>query len=104
MTKITWSYVPVLMMMRTDIGEKESSFADNLRFKTLHADLLPSMQDAGMMETINMQSFHTFTRNTWIGDLGASCHITNDNMGLYVVTNIETSVANKLGKYNYKKR
>ena len=27
-------------------------------------------------------------KNTWIGDLGASCHIINDDMGLYNVINI----------------
>ena len=33
-----------------------------------------------------------FTKNTWIGDLGASCHITNNNTGLYDVTNIDESI------------
>ena len=30
-------------------------------------------------------------KNTWIGDLGASCHITNDDSGLYAITIIDES-------------
>ena len=32
-----------------------------------------------------------FMKNTWIGDLGASCHITNDDSGLYAITIIDES-------------
>ena len=35
------------------------------------------------MCTIDGDSFCSFTINTWIRDSGASCHITNDNIGIY---------------------
>ena len=44
--------------------------------------------DAGMICTINGNTFFSFTKNTWIGDLGASCHITNDDTGLYNINDI----------------
>ena len=33
-----------------------------------------------------------FTKNTWIRDSGASCHITNNDTGLYDVTNVDESI------------
>ena len=34
----------------------------------------------------------TFTKNTWIGDTGASCHMTNLPNGMFVTTNINKKV------------
>ena len=48
--------------------------------------------EAGTMCTINGNTLFLFTKNTWIGDSGASCHITNNNTGLYNVTNIDESI------------
>ena len=45
-----------------------------------------------MMCTINSDMFYSFTKNTWIGDSGASCHIANDDAGMYDVTNIDASI------------
>ena len=45
-----------------------------------------------MMCTINGDIFFLLTMNTWIEDSGASCHITNDDTGLYDVTNINESI------------
>ena len=45
-----------------------------------------------MMCTIDGKTFFSFTKNTWIGCLGASCHITNDNNGIYVIINIDKSI------------
>ena len=45
--------------------------------------------EAGMMCTIDGDTFYSFTRNTWIRDSGASCHITND---LYGITDIDESI------------
>ena len=47
---------------------------------------------AGMMCTIDGDTFFSFTKNTWIRDLGASCHITNNDTGLYDVTDINNSI------------
>ena len=43
--------------------------------------------EAGMLHTIDGETLHSFTKNTWINDSGASCHITNENTGLYNVVN-----------------
>ena len=48
--------------------------------------------EAGMMCTIGGDTFFLFTKNTWIWDSGASCHITNDDTGLYDFTNICESI------------
>ena len=42
--------------------------------------------EAGMLCTIDEETFHLFTKNTWIGDSGASCYITNNETGLYNIT------------------
>ena len=47
------------------------------------------MQNSGMMITIDGD---TFTKNTWIGDSGVSCHVTNNDTGLYDVTDINKSI------------
>ena len=36
--------------------------------------------EAGLLCTVDRETFHMFTKNTWIGDLDASCHIANDDM------------------------
>ena len=63
-----------------------------------------------MMCTIDDDTFFSFTKNTWIGDSGVSCHITNNNTGLYDITNIDESIqgssgimpATKMGKLQVK--
>ena len=45
-----------------------------------------------MMCTIDGDTFYSFTRNSWIGDSGASCHITNDDTGMYDITDIDESI------------
>ena len=47
---------------------------------------------AGMMCTIDGNTFFLFMKNTWIGDSGASCHITNDNKGMYEVIDMDESI------------
>ena len=49
------------------------------------------------MCTIDGNTFHSFTRNTWIGDSGASCHITNNKSGMYDVIDIEESIQGSSG-------
>ena len=45
-----------------------------------------------MLCTIIKGNFHLFTKNTWIGTLGATCHNINNNTGLYDVTDINKLV------------
>ena len=52
---------------------------------------------AGMMCTINGNKFFLFTKNTRIRDLGTSCHITNDDTGLYNIININESIQGSSG-------
>jgi hypothetical protein len=53
--------------------------------------------------------YPSFTDNTWIGDTGSSCHIVNDDTGLYDITPISEVVggiggqsirATKMGRLN----
>ena len=44
--------------------------------------------EAGMMCTIDGHIFFLFMKNTWIGDSGELCHITNDDNGLFNVIDI----------------
>ena len=46
------------------------------------------MEDVKQPLDAGMNTFFSFTKNTWIGDLGASCHITNDDTGLYNINDI----------------
>ena len=46
---------------------------------------------------INNDTFYFITRNNWIGDSDASCHITNDNTSLNDVTNIDESIQGSSG-------
>ena len=62
-----------------DVEKKKIQFMDNVK--------LPS--EAGMMCSIDSNTFHSFMKNTWIGDSGASCHITNDESGMYDIINID---------------
>ena len=45
-----------------------------------------------MMCTIDGNTFHSFMKNTWIGDSGASCHITNNESGMYDAIDIDESI------------
>ena len=50
-----------------------------------------------MMCTIDGDTIFSFMKNTWIGDSGASGHITKDDTGLYDVTNIDESIQGSIG-------
>ena len=50
-----------------------------------------------MMCTIDGTSFHLFTKHTWIGDSDASCHITNDEKGMFDVIKIQESIQGSSG-------
>ena len=50
-----------------------------------------------MMCTIDGTSFHSFTKNTWISNSGASCHITNNKKGMFDVIEINESIQGSSG-------
>ena len=47
---------------------------------------------AGMMCTIDGDSFYSFGKNTWIGDSIASCNITNNDSGMFNIIQINMSI------------
>ena len=61
---------------------RESKTKENKKKKVRFMEDVKQPLDAGM------NTFFSFTKNTWIGDLGASCHITNDDTGLYNINDI----------------
>jgi len=55
-----------------------------VRFK----DIPEEIPDVGQLCTIDGRQYHTFNKNSWIGDTGASCFITYDDTNMYDVTQI----------------
>ena len=53
--------------------------------------------EAGMMCTIEGNTFFLFMKITCIGDLGVSCHITNDDKGMYDIIDINESIQGSSG-------
>eukprot|EP00984_Skeletonema_dohrnii_P022875 scaffold11976_cov67-Skeletonema_dohrnii-CCMP3373.AAC.1 len=49
--------------------------------------------EKGLRCTIDGQVYPSFTKKTWFGDTGASCHITNDDSGMYEVESIDEPIA-----------
>ena len=47
---------------------------------------------AGMFWMMDVETFHSFMKNTWISSTGTSCHITNDDTGHFDVTKINELV------------
>ena len=45
----------------------------------------------------SMGHMFLFTRNTWIGDYDASCHITNDNTSLFDIIDIDELIQGSSG-------
>ena len=59
---------------------------------------------AGVLCTIDGETFNLFTNNTWICNLGVSCHITDVNTGLYDVTESNKLVQGSSGNMPARKR
>ena len=53
--------------------------------------------EAGMVCTIDGEMFYLFTKNMQMGNLGASCDITNNDTGLFDVNEINESVQESSG-------
>ena len=70
--------------------KKKGSFRCNVKVKTPQIDLLHTTE-AGMMCTIDVEMFFSFGKNAWIQDLGTLCHLSNNDSGLYNITNINKS-------------
>ena len=67
---------------------KKKSEKKKVRF----ANNVKQPSEAGKMCTIDGNTFHLFMKNTWIGDSGASCHITNNISGMSDVMDINKSI------------
>ena len=50
-----------------------------------------------MMCTIDSYTVFSFTKNTWIGDSGVSCHITNDDNCMYDAIDIDELIQGSSG-------
>ena len=59
---------------------------------------------AGMLCTIDGKTFHSFAKNTWIGSLSASCHITYDDTSLCDITDINKLVQGSSGNMSAMKK
>ena len=66
----------------TIIKRKKICFAKNVKMP----------MEASMVCNIDGETFYFFTKNTLIGNSGTSCHITNDDTGLFDMTKISESI------------
>ena len=67
--------------------EKEKEIK-NIKF----VDNFKKTMEAGTLCTIVSETFYSLTKNTWISNLGASWHITNNDTGFNDIHNINKSV------------
>ena len=71
--------------------EKKKSVSFLKSFKE-QFDILPSICETGMMYTIDGEFFFNFTKSSWISYLATSYHITNNDAGMYDITEIDEPV------------
>ena len=57
-----------------------------------------------MLCTVDGETPHLFMKNMWISNSGTLCHTTNDDIGLYNVTNINKLVQGSLGNISATKK
>ena len=69
----------------------------SVKKKVLFAEDVKQHSKAGMICTINGDTFCLFNKNTWIGDLGVLYHITNDDTGMYDITDIDEPIQGSSG-------
>ena len=72
--------------------------------KVRFADNVKKPMETGMLFAIDSETFHSFTMNMWITNSGASFHITNNDTGLYDITNINKLVQESSGNMPAAKR
>ena len=68
-----------------------------LKKKVRFTEDVKQLLETGMMCTIDGDTFFSFIKNTWLGDSDASCHIANNDTGLYDITNIDESIQGSSG-------
>ena len=67
-------------------NKKKAQFAGNIK----------KPMKAGMLCTIDGETFHSFMKNMLISDSGVLCHIANNNTTLYNIANINELVQGSL--------
>ena len=70
---------------------------ENVNKKAWFAEDVELPSEAGMICTIDGDTFFSFTKNAWIGDYGASCHIMYDDISLLNVININKLIQGSCG-------
>ena len=65
---------------------------ESIKKKVWFTEVVKQPSEAGMMCTIDGDTFYLFTKNTWIGDSGASCHIINNDSSMFDVIDIDESI------------
>ena len=60
--------------------------------------------EASIVCTIDGETFHTFTKNTWIEDLSASCNITSSDAGLSDINKINELIQESSGNMSTTKK
>jgi len=53
--------------------------------------------EQGMHCFINVVHYESFTKNIWIGDIGASCHLTNSLEGMFDMVDIQEEIEGSSG-------
>ena len=70
---------------------------ENVKEKVRLVEDVKQPSDAGMNVYIDGDTFFLFRKNTWIGDSGASCHITNIDTGLFDIINFSELIQGSSG-------
>ena len=65
---------------------------ENVNKKVWFTEDVKKPMEADMMYTIDENTCFLFTKNTWIEDSGASCHITNNSTSLFDIIDINESL------------
>ena len=60
--------------------------------------------EAGMLYIINGDTFYLFMMNTWIRDSEVSCHITNNDAGLFDIIDINKLIKGSSKNMSAKKK
>ena len=77
---------------------------ENVKKEVWFTEDLKQPSETGMMCTINGDTCFSFTKNTWIGNSGASCHIMNNDTSFYDVTDINKLIQDSYGIMSATKR
>ena len=75
------------------MGDKK----ENVKKKVWFMESVKLPMEAGILCTIDGDTFYLFTKNTWIGDSRAWCHIANHNISLFNVIDINELIQESPG-------